>query len=140
MSTFRLRSHTRVPRSVQLEPELDRWIEGMSTLWGCSLSEAMNRLLKEQMQLREQLGGTFATERGEEDGTSQVVHVLLERFKEDICRGMDRLGEEVSKVKSNLYLLQSMHDRHAAIALGGQKYDAWRTSVQELLTKKGNKS
>ena len=36
--------------------------------------------------------------------------LLMERLKQELRSGMDRLREEIEKLKSNLYLLQEMQD------------------------------
>ncbi len=126
MSKLQLRSHVRRSRTIQVDPELDRWVEETATLWGVSYSEACNRIVREQRELRRELGA--ALEVHNTNGTSQLIHVLLERFKEELCRGMDRIRDEVEKVKSNLYLLETMSDRAMALQ-GAHRHDAWRREV-----------
>src|SRR5215471_4108 len=126
MGRLRLQSTTRRQRTVQMAPELDRWVAELATLWAVSCSEAINQLLTEHRELRSELG---AVERA--PGESPVARILLERLKQELCSGMDTLREEVEKVKSNLYLLQEMQDLATARLLSEHQYTEWRMRVKE---------
>jgi len=136
MGRLRLRSDTRRQRTVQMAPEVDRWVEELALTWAVSCSEAINQLLSEHRELRSALG---AVEHA--PGGSHVAPVLMERLKQELCSGMDRLREEVEKVKSNLYLLQEMQDLATARLLSEHQYTEWRMKVKEKMDKrKGGKA
>lgn len=128
-------SHIRKARSVQIAPDTDRWVMTIAALEGCSYSEAVNRLLEQQKEIRNQLGLVFETGRAP-DGASPVVHVLLEAFKETIARSLDNLREEVRSGTSNLYLIQSMIDQLVRLGWPDQ-HESWVRKVKELQTRRG---
>ena len=138
MKRLRLNSGTRRPRRIHVQPELDQWVEGVATTWGVSYSEAANRLLAEFRKVRQELAAPVSME--PTDGTvAPLIHILLEQFKEQICRGLDNEREEIARVKSNLYLLQLMLDKAAIGLLGDQKYKHWQLQVKEAMGRRGNK-
>ena len=61
----------------------------------------------------------------------------MEQFKEQFCRGMDGVREEVERVKSNLYLLQMMQDKATSATLGDQHYQHWQRQVKEAMSRRG---
>jgi hypothetical protein len=133
MNTLRLHSHTRRQRSVMLLPAMDQWIEREAARLGVSFSEAMNRLLTSYWQFHQEVN----TDGGADDhGVAEFTPVLLAHLKEPLLAQMQAVREEVEKVKSNLYLLQTMQDRTTAKMLTDRQYDAWREEVKGVMDKR----
>ncbi len=133
MNTLRLHSHTRRQRSVMLLPAMDQWIEREATRLGVSFSEAMNRLLASYWQFHQEVN----TDGGpDHPSVAQLSPALLAHLKEPLLEQVQAVREEIEKVKSNLYLLQTMQDRTTAKTLTGRQYDAWREEVKGVMDKR----
>lgn len=136
MKRLRLNSGTRRQRVVHLRPELDQWVDGVATTWGVSYSEATNRLLAEFRHVRRELAAPVSME-ATDGATAPLITLLLEQFQEQICRGMDGEREELARIRSNLYLLQTMLDKAAIKLLGDQHYKQWQLQVKEAMSHRG---
>ena len=133
MSRLRLQSNARRQRSVMLLPTMERWIEREAARLGVSFSEALNRLLAAYWQFHQEVhadGGTHDTT------IPPLVPSLLAQLKEPLQEQVQAVREEVEKVKSNLYLLQTMQDRAAAKTLPEPQYEAWREEVKGMIERR----
>src|SRR4029450_1819685 len=101
MKKLRLQSGKRVVRTIYIDPVLDAWIERLSLDRHVSYSEMVNQLLAEHYELR--------------SGTGKNVMNFLEQFREQLCKGLDNVWEEMGKLKANLYLLETMQDKEVAL-------------------------
>lgn len=136
MRRFQLNSTKRVARKIYVDPALDQWIEGVATTWGVSYSEATNRIMAEHRNVRQELAAPVSMEDAE-GAAVPFIHALLAQFREQICQGLDREKEELARVKSNLYLLQTMLDKAAIKLLGDQRYKQWQLQVKEAMQRRG---
>jgi hypothetical protein len=123
---------------VSLTPDLDTWVLQEAKLARCSVSEMINRLLSQQLDLRRQLA-TVA--QADPDGNAPLLQVMLEQHKEALGRSLDGLASEVRKLRGAIDFLKAMIDRSthellAAAAPAGevvQRYDRWIAGVKRLL-------
>ena len=134
----RFGAHTKVQRSVSLSPAVDAWVHKEASLSGCSVSEMINRLLSQQLDLRRQLA---AVVEGGTDERAPLLQVLLEQVRESLCQAIDGLAGEVRKTRTSLDFVKAMIDRSthellAAAAPSGdveRRYDRWIGEVQSLM-------
>lgn len=134
----RFGAHTRVQCTVWLRPQLAEWVRKEAASAGCSASEMINRLLSQQLDLRQQLS---AVVEGGTDARASLLHVLLEQVRESLCQSIDGLAGEVRKTRTSLDFVKAMIDRstHALLTAtapagdGERRYEGWIGEVQRLM-------
>ena len=113
--------HKRVQHCVSFDPELERWISREQVAGGLSFSEVVNRELKKQHDLRQQLSGLTSI-----DGEQQtpVYQVLLEQFGQKVGRTVDGAMRDITVV-------QAMVAAFAEIAMSPEQFSRWERTVTE---------
>jgi len=106
---------------VSFDPELERWISREQVAGGLSFSEVVNRELKKQHNLRQQLSGLTSI-----DGEQQtpVYQVLLEQFGQKVGRTVDGAMRDITVV-------QAMVAAFAEIAMSPEQFSRWERTVTE---------
>jgi hypothetical protein len=138
LGRVRFGAHTKIQRTIFLTPELDDWVRREAGQRRCSVSEMINRLLGQQLDLRRQLA---TVDDASTNGNTPLLQVLLEQHREALGRSLDGLAGEVHKMRGALDFLKAMIDRStyellAAAAPAGevaQRYDRWIVGVKRLL-------
>lgn len=141
----RFGAHTKIQRTIFLTPELDEWVRREAGQRRCSVSEMVNRLLGQQLDLRRQLA---AIEEAGPNGHPPLLQVLLEQHKEALSRSLDGLAGEVRKTRGALDFLKAMIDRstHELLATTApreeveRRYERWIAGVKSLLQGQLNES
>ena len=83
----------------------------------CSVSKCARDSLLENWALKKELANSFEGLRAEV-GAERVIHSVISRSEEIICRSIDRQTEEVSQVGEKVEQLQARFERFIRKSLG----------------------
>src|SRR5262249_51037113 len=98
--------------SANFPVSLMHWLRTQAAQRRVSLAKAAYDLLSAQRHVQEQLAAVFTVGPTTEGATGQhILHVLLERVKDDIARSIDRQADQVSALREQLRTTQAMIDR-----------------------------
>ena len=130
---IRFHAHKRIARSVSLNPDVHAWIEREAALHRCSFSEAMNRLLVAQLDLREQLSALPETDT---NGQTPLFAVLLERHGEKVSKTVDQAVGGLARIEDRTALLEEMVKRFAEAAMPPPRFKQWELDIQKARGKR----
>jgi hypothetical protein len=112
MKRIHLTDHLPLVRiSASFTPELYDWVRSEASLHRVSVSKLVHDLVAAQRDLRRQLATGVGDANGEGEPGPPVLHVLLERTKEEIGRSIDAQAAEVAALREHVSLAVAMLDR-----------------------------
>ena len=98
--------------SANFPVSLMHWLRTQAAQRRVSLAKVAYDLLSAQRHVQEQLATVFTLSATTEGATGQhILHVLLERVKDDIARSIDRQADQVAALREQLRTTQAMIDR-----------------------------
>jgi hypothetical protein len=97
--------------SIHFPQELYEWLRQEASLRHVTLSKVVNDAVTAQRTLRRQLASSLEVTPNADDGAPQVIHVLLERVKEELARTIDAQTAEIAALRDMIHVVQAMLDR-----------------------------
>jgi hypothetical protein len=125
---FRFGVHKRIAVSAYLPPDLYEWLRVEAKVHHVTLSEQLQRILRQQQNLRKDLATLAAPQ-----DAAPVLQVLLERHGEKVSQTMDATVKQVAGLQAALDLLKTMVAHGARIGLTAKQFSQWEQDVQDTL-------
>jgi hypothetical protein len=126
---IRFGMHRRRAVSAYLDPELYDWLTVEAKVHHVTLSEQIQRILREQQNLRKGLAALVAPQQD----TAPIFQVLLERHGEKVSQTMHGAVQQFLQLQAALDLLKTMVVHGARIGLTPKQYSQWEQAVQDTL-------
>jgi hypothetical protein len=130
---LRFGMHRRVPVSTYLDPELYEWLVVEAKVHHITISEQVQRIVRQQQNLRKDLAALV-----EPQETTPVFQVLLERHGEKVSKTMDGAVKQLARLQTALDLLKTMVAHSTRMGLTPKQFSQWEQDVQD--TMKGRSS
>ena len=127
--TLRFGMHKRRAVSVYLPPDLYAWLTVEAKVQHVTLSEHIQRVLRQQQNLRRDLAALAAPQQD----AAPVFQVLLERYGEKVSQTMNGAVQQVLQLQAALDLLKTMVVHGARIGLTPKQFSQWEQDVQSTL-------
>ncbi len=128
--TLRFGMHRRRPISAYLPPDLYEWLEVEARVHRVTLSEQVQRILRQQQHLRKDLATLVEPQ---QQDAAPVFQVLLERHGEKMRQTMDATTKQLTVMQTALDLLKTMVAHGARIGLTAKQFSQWEQDVQNTL-------
>jgi hypothetical protein len=126
---IRFGMHRRRAVSAYLDPELYDWLTVEAKVHHVTLSEQIQRILREQQNLRKGLAALAVPQQD----TAPIFQVLLERHGEKVSQTMNGALQQFLQLQAALDLLKTMVAHGARIGLTPKQFSQWEQSVQDTL-------
>lgn len=126
---LRFGMHKRRAVSAYLDPELYDWLTVEAKVHHVTLSEQIQRILREQQNLRKGLATLVAPQQD----TAPIFQVLLERHGEKVSQTMNGALRQFLQLQAALDLLKTMVVHGARIGLTPKQFSQWEQAVQATL-------
>jgi hypothetical protein len=120
--------HRRVPVSTYLDPELYEWLVVEAKVHHITISEQVQRIVRQQQNLRKDLAALV-----EPQDTTPVFQVLLERHGEKVSKTMDGAVRQLAVLQTALDLIKAMLVFGMKALLNPQRFSQWEKDVQDTI-------
>jgi|SoiMethySBSTD1v2_1073268.scaffolds.fasta_scaffold1031472_2 hypothetical protein len=118
--------HKRVQHCVSFVPDLHDWLTREMVASKLSFSEVVNRELKKQHDLREQLSALTGKDAEEQ---TPVFQVLLEQHGQKVSKTIDGAVKQIGEQNSALKVIGAMVEMFARIAMSPEQFNRWERGV-----------